>query len=69
MDPLDENSNTHKKQDTPSIGWSILAFLIPISGVIMYFNNKKEFPVKAKRYIQLAGFGMALGAVLRIIGA
>jgi len=67
-----ENQNTNQEpinnNDTPSIGYQILAFIIPIAGIIMYFNNNKEFPVKAKRYIQLASFGIALGLVFRILG-
>ena len=67
-----ENQNTNQEpinnNDTPSVGYQILAFIIPIVGIIMYFNNKSEFPIKAKRYIQLAGFSMALGAVFRILG-
>jgi hypothetical protein len=67
-----ENQNTNQEpinnNDTPSIGYQILAFIIPIAGIIMYFNNKGDFPAKAKRYIQLAGFSMALGALFRILG-
>ena len=67
-----ENQNTNQEpfnnNDAPSVGYQILAFIIPIAGIIMYFNNKSEFPIKAKRYIQLAGFGMALGAVFKLLG-
>lgn len=67
-----ENQNTNQEpvnnNDKPSIGYQILAFMIPIAGIIMHFNNKNTFPAKAKRYIQLAAFGMALGAIFRILG-
>lgn len=66
-----ENQTTNKepinKNDRPSVGYQILAFIIPISGIIMYYNNKSDFPVKAKRYLQIAAFGFALGAVFRIL--
>ncbi|MFM7681994.1 MAG: dicarboxylate/amino acid:cation symporter, partial [Bacteroidota bacterium] len=39
-----ENQNTNQEpinnNDKPSVGYQILAFLIPIAGIIMYFNNK-----------------------------
>jgi hypothetical protein len=66
-----ENQTTNQEpinNDQPSLGYQILAFIVPIAGVIMYFNNKSEFPIKAKRYIQLAGYGMALGAASRLLG-
>ncbi len=67
-----ENQTTNQEpinnNDKPSVGYQILAFFIPIAGIIMYFNNKSEFPIKAQRYIQLAGFGIALGAVFRLLG-
>ena len=53
--------------EAPGIGWQILAFLMPIAGIIMSFNNSKEFPNKAKRYRQLAGFGIALGLLFRLL--
>ena len=64
----------HIENFTPSIeenagfGWQILACLVPIAGVIMYFNNNEEFPTKAKRYIQLASLGFAFGILIRILG-
>jgi hypothetical protein len=59
--------NNPINNDKPSIGWQILAFLIPLAGLIMWFNNKNKFPVKSKRYIKLAGFGSVLGAILKLI--
>ena len=61
------DNNNDSKQDEPGIGWQILAFLIPLAGVIMYFNVKGEFPNKAKRYITLAGIGFAINLILRFI--
>lgn len=57
-----ENSN-----DSPGIGWQILAFLIPLSGIIMYFNHKSHFPIKANRYLLLAGISMAIGLITRLM--
>ena len=55
-------------EEGAGIGWQILAFLMPIAGVIMHFNNRKEFPIKAKRYNQLAAWGIAFGILIRILG-
>lgn len=55
------------KNDSPGIGWQILAFLIPLAGIIMYFNNKSQFPNKANRYILLAGISFAIGFITRLI--
>ena len=54
-------------EEERGIGWKILAFLSPIAGLIMYFNNKNEFPYKAKKYAQLAGYGFALGILFASI--
>jgi len=54
-------------EEDAGIGWQILAFLIPLAGLIMGFNNRKEFPIKSKRYIQLAAFGFAFGALMKLI--
>tara|TARA_B110000977_G_scaffold106502_1_gene138793 strand:- start:202 stop:405 length:204 start_codon:yes stop_codon:yes gene_type:complete len=67
MENQTNNQEPINNNDKPSVGWQILAFIIPIAGIIMYFNNNKEFPIKAKRYIQLAGFSIALSLILRLI--
>ena len=54
-------------EEEAGIGWQILAFFVPIAGMIMFFNNSKESPNKAKRYIQVAGFGLAFAVLLRLI--
>ena len=53
--------------EAPGIGWQILAFLMPIAGIIMSFNNSREFPNKAKRYGQLAFYGFALGILFKLL--
>ena len=63
--PIDDQDNLNKNENPP-IGWQILAFLIPIAGIIMYFNNNKEFPNKAKRYILLAGISIAINVMFRL---
>ena len=65
---FNDKQQINNEDDHPGLGWQILAFFVPISGIIMYFNNNKQYLYKAKRYIQLAGFGMALGAFIRLMG-
>ncbi|MFM7725726.1 MAG: hypothetical protein ACKO7B_03420, partial [Flavobacteriales bacterium] len=57
---------TLSSEDEIEIGWQILAFLIPIAGIIMYVNTRKEFPNKAKRYIQLAAVGIVLDILSQV---
>lgn len=54
-------------EEEAGIGWQILAFFVPIAGVIMHFNNRKESPNKAKRYSLIASFGFAFGALLKLL--
>ena len=61
------DNNNDPIQEEPGIGWQILAFLIPLAGIIMYFNQKSTHPNKAKRYIMLAGIGIAINLILRFI--
>ena len=54
-------------EDKAGIGYQILAFLIPLAGIIMYFKQKEQYPNKAKRYMQLASVGIALGIMSRFL--
>jgi hypothetical protein len=62
-----ENINA-SVEDEAGVGWQILAFLVPIAGLIMFLSNRSDSPNKANRYARLAGFGIAFGAILRLIG-
>lgn len=63
-----DNQNNQAQEDKPGVGWQILAFLFPIAGIIMYFNNRNDYPNKAKNYIQIAGIAMAIGIFFRLLG-
>jgi hypothetical protein len=54
-------------EEEAGIGWQILAFFVPLAGVIMHFNNRNESPNKAKRYIQVAILGFTFRVFLRLI--
>lgn len=57
---------TEVKQDTPSVGFNILALVIPIAGLILYFTWKDETPNKAKSVLTCAIIGWALGILIYI---
>lgn len=66
MDTQANNQESINK-DVPTLGYQFLAFIIPIAGLIMYNNKKKDFPIKAKRYRLLAILGLLLGLVFRFL--
>ena len=55
------------KEDKPSAGLNILAFLFPLVGLILYLVQKKDTPVRAKKIGKWALIGFILGIVLSII--
>lgn len=50
------------KESSNNIGWSILGFLVPIAGLILYLVWKETSPAKAKA----AGVGALIGFVVTI---
>ena len=60
------NTVVNASEDKPGIGWQILAFIIPLAGLIMYFNTKNEFPIKASRYGTLAAIGFLVGLIINL---
>lgn len=55
------------KEDKPSVGLNILAFFIPLVGLILYLVQKNDTPVRAKKIGKWALIGFILGIVLSII--
>ena len=59
------------EQDVASTGMKVLAFLIPLVGLIMYFTEKDRYPNKAKELLKLAliswGIGIALSVVYSVV--
>ena len=60
-------SNNLEDEDIPRIGPQVLAFIIPLAGLIMALYNRKRYPKKAKRYAQLGICEIALTSLLRIL--
>lgn len=52
------------KPESLKIGWIILSVLLPIAGIIIYFNLKQEFPKKAKDAIISAAVGIVINILL-----
>ncbi len=69
---LEQPGMSKSSQDTGSVGWIILGFLIPIVGLILYLVWKDDKPISAKQAGQgaLASviLGIALWIVIMIIG-
>lgn len=55
FDAVRNNNNGNiqqtEKHDTPNPGFSILAFLIPLFGIVIYIADHKKTPVACKRYL------------------
>lgn len=70
-DPLDfiEKDSDNNKNEPLHIGLKILAFIIPLSGAIMYFIYKDDQPTKSKDACYAALFGMALGFIMNLMGS
>ena len=51
------------ENDSPSIGFAILCFLIPLLGLILYLVWKDDYPLKAKS----CGKGAIIGVVASIV--
>jgi hypothetical protein len=67
MENQENNTDLLNSNDKPALGYQILAFVIPIAGLIMAYNNRKDFPLKAKRYKILAVIAISIGLFFRII--
>ena len=59
-----KNQQNNSVSDGPDIGLNILAFLIPIIGIIYYAVNREKYPLKADSCGKWALGGFLLGLVL-----
>ena len=53
--------------DTPSVGSNILAFIIPIAGLILYFANLSLYPQKASSIGKCALIGFVFGLIVLLL--
>lgn len=53
--------------DVPSTGLNVLAFLIPLVGLILYIVNNEKAPNKAKEIGKWALIGFIVGIVLYVL--
>ena len=55
--------------DDGNVTWmNIIAFLLPIVGLIIYFVNRAKKPVMSKNVLKWTLIGIVAGFVLRILG-
>jgi len=59
--------NEEPKEEGLGVGLTILAFCIPLAGIILYFVNKDKAPKKAQTACYAALAGAALGIVVRVL--
>lgn len=55
------------EKDEKSIGLNILAWFIPLVGLIMYFCNRKEKPIRSKSMLKTAIISIVVNFVIVII--
>ena len=53
--------------DTPDMMLNILAFFIPLAGIIVYFLQKNDSPVRAKAALKWALTSWAIAAVFAVL--
>ena len=53
-------SVTQTSMDEAGVGVILLSAIIPLIGLVLYFNWKKNFPKKSKTIMIAAGVGFAL---------
>lgn len=53
-------SATQTSVDEAGVGVILLSAIIPLIGLVLYFNYKKNFPKKSKTILIAAGVGFAL---------
>lgn len=63
---MDTPQNT---EDKPTIGLSILSFIIPIVGFILAFVNWKSKPISAKRYLIIASISVSIVLFLEAVSS
>ena len=58
--PQNEGNTNSKTEDKPTIGLSILSFIIPLVGFILAFVNWKTKPISAKRYLIISSVAVSI---------
>ena len=61
------NSQPVNSNESSSIGWNILSFLLPIVGLILYFIWKNTYPKKAGNVLVAAGVGFVFNLILLLM--
>lgn len=67
---LPVTSHTNNSTETRSegyVGLCILCFLIPLIGLILYFTEKRTYPIKSSLCLKWAGIGFAFNILLGLV--
>jgi len=68
---MTENKNfapkLRNRGDELNVGLSIICFVAPIVGIVIYFTNKRNFPNRAKAAGILAIVGIAINLVFTLL--
>ena len=64
--PTTTNNGNNVKEDVPNPGFSVLAFLIPLFGIVYFFAERKNTPKACKRYLIWSIVGIAIMIVFFI---
>ena len=57
----------NQREDQPSTGLNVLAFLFPLIGLILYLSYKKTAPVRAKAIEKWTLIGFVAGIVISAV--
>lgn len=59
--------NVDSGLDEPILSYQFLAVILaPIAGVVMYFNNRKQYPNKAKNYLRISLISSAIFKIINL---
>lgn len=61
--PIHEQGANYQNDDSPSIGFAILSFLVPLLGLVLFIVWNRDYPQKAKSCLK----GLIAGVVLYFI--
>ncbi len=61
-----EGPQIKNKEDKLSVGYCILSLILPFIGFIIYFQNIRNFPKKAKTGAAMGFIGVFIGIIIKI---
>lgn len=65
--PGSDSYNYKPEEDVPNAGYSVLSFLIPIFGIIIYATEHKKKPNASKRYLMWSLISIGICVLFTVI--